>query len=65
MEKFTSTKKFRFLQWEEDTNRMDIDGVFTAQDLRNIANWLDDPDHPIMSPDLPVVVVKLSPICPK
>lgn len=42
--KFTSTKRWRWLGWEPDTNRMEVAGLFTATDLRKLADWLDIPD---------------------
>jgi len=57
---FKSNKCFRWMAWEEETNRLELDGVFTASDLRNLAAWLEDPIHPCLSQELPVMKVELS-----
>lgn len=59
-EKFKSALGFRWIAFEEDTCRLELQGVFTAEDLRNLADWLDDPDHPVVAAGIPVMKVKLS-----
>ena len=47
---------FRWIQWDKANKRLDLSGRFTAQDLRNLAKWID---HPTKSG---VINFKLSPL---
>ena len=50
----------RWIAWEGATNRLELQGLFTAGDLRSLADWLDDPTHPTISPEVPIMKVELS-----
>lgn len=56
-------KKFRWIEWNDTINRLELEGTFTAQDLRNLADWIDNPEHPCIA-GLPVIKVDLSPLIP-
>ena len=53
--------KFRFILFDPDTKRLELEGMFTAQDLRNLADWLESDNKPCI-PGLPMIDVKLSPL---
>lgn len=55
-----ASKQYRWIAWEESTNRLEIDGLFTAQDLRKLADWLDNPEHPV--DPMSQIRVELSPL---
>lgn len=40
-------KKLRWVAWDEASNRFELEGIFTAGDLRTLAEWLDNPEHPV------------------
>ena len=59
-EQYTSTSAFRFIAYEKATNRMELNGIFTADDLRKCADWLDIP----VKGEGNWINIKLSPIKP-
>jgi len=57
---FVSKMKWRGLFYQRLGNRMEMNGTFTADDLRKIADWLDNPEHPVGP--FHQIELKLSPI---
>lgn len=53
---------FRWIGYDEKRGRLQLQGDFTAADLRNLADWLEDPDHPVLSEAIPLIQCNLSPI---
>lgn len=56
----TKPKGYRALFFDQTTNRLEMDGMFTAEDLRNLADWLDTGQKESLPMSL--IPVKLSPI---
>jgi hypothetical protein len=52
---------FRWVAFDEQHNRMQLQGDFTVEDLLALAGWLKNPNHPCIG-GLPVIDVKLSKI---
>lgn len=54
------SRGFHWLCWDERTKRMEIQGHFTAKDLRNIAEWMDS-SIKCFKPE-PIMDIELDPI---
>lgn len=51
-------KMFRWMAYEASTQRMELDGLFTANDLRVIAGWLENGKKNVVFIDLPLSPMK-------